>query len=253
MMSLQIFCRPPPLSGLFPAPARPHSAARDVWVKADGVSPGLTVKSGSGRVHGGAAIRIERILNLELILFYGKRNPCRHCTILGALTVMAGLVPAIHVVQWRRSFRYSRRPIAQAFGLRASQTTWMAGTSPAMTENGMESRTLPVCFSLAHRSNPALRCRPLPYWITVTRPKLFRSFPPRSPRRNRRLSQRSGVRAGEYERLRQHVSYPRKRVSSLGATSRQRNSRTKRLRIVRRGRGAEGERSHCLPRARRDA
>ena len=35
----------------------------------------------------------------------------------------------------------------------------MAGTSPAMTENGMGSKTLPVCFSLAKRSNPGFSCR----------------------------------------------------------------------------------------------
>ena len=61
---------------------------------------------------------------------------------------MAGLVPAIHVGPPQRPSLRCWRPIGKALGPRPSRTTWMAGTSPAMTENGMESRTLPVCFSL---------------------------------------------------------------------------------------------------------
>ena len=61
---------------------------------------------------------------------------------------MAGLVPAIHVGPPQRPSLRCWRPIGKALGPRPSRTTWMAGTSPAMTENGMESRILPVCFSL---------------------------------------------------------------------------------------------------------
>jgi hypothetical protein len=51
---------------------------------------------------------------------------------------MAGLVPAIHVVKWRRGFASCRRPIGKAFQPPGSRTTWMAGTSPAMTEVDVE-------------------------------------------------------------------------------------------------------------------
>jgi len=53
-----------------------------------------------------------------------------------ALTVMAGLVPAIHVVQWRRRSG-SEHAQPESSPRQESRTAWMAGTSPAMTENGV--------------------------------------------------------------------------------------------------------------------
>ena len=51
---------------------------------------------------------------------------------------MAGLVPAIQVVQPKSSLAYGWRPIGKAFQQPGIRTTWMAGTSPAMTEIDVE-------------------------------------------------------------------------------------------------------------------
>jgi len=84
----------------------------------------------------GAAIRIERILNLARILFCGKKYPCRHC-----------------------EFRTGRRPtlmdetVASGRPNRANgpdigcsqERPSFDGLCPAMTENGRIINANPLC------------------------------------------------------------------------------------------------------------
>src|ERR1700761_4686495 len=73
MMPLQIFCGSRLPSAVFQPPPRPHSAQRRTHLSAFSASRRFTLQLGRRRIHGGAAVRIERILNLSGISVFGKR------------------------------------------------------------------------------------------------------------------------------------------------------------------------------------
>ena len=76
MMPLQIFCPSRLPSAVFQPPPRPHSAApRRMRSSALSASRRFTLQLGRRRIHGGAAVRIERILNLSDISVFGKKYP----------------------------------------------------------------------------------------------------------------------------------------------------------------------------------
>jgi len=60
-----------------------------------------------------------------------------------AFRVMPGLVPGIHAVKQRlgvRTITLARRPPSHQSDRTLRTTTWMAGTSPAMTDRAVEER-----------------------------------------------------------------------------------------------------------------
>jgi hypothetical protein len=74
--AFQIFCRRRRLFGRIPDAVEPHSTIwRHTGPSALNGSRGFTVQLGGGCVHSGAAIRIERILNLANIPVFGKKFP----------------------------------------------------------------------------------------------------------------------------------------------------------------------------------
>src|SRR5271170_4849616 len=79
MMCLQIYLRlPPPFSRIADA-TTPHSAARAACVRMRsntfGASLRFTSRLGRRRIHGGAAIRVERIFNVADIQVSGNKYP----------------------------------------------------------------------------------------------------------------------------------------------------------------------------------
>src|ERR1700677_1895420 len=71
MMSLQTFCGSGLPSAVFQPSPRPHSAAP--CSSTFSASRRFTLQLGGRRIHGGAAVPIERILNLSDISVFGKR------------------------------------------------------------------------------------------------------------------------------------------------------------------------------------
>src|SRR5277367_2002624 len=70
------FLRLPPPFSRIPAGATPHSAApRRMRSSAFSASRRFTLQLGGRRIHGRAAVRIERILHLSDISVFGKRYP----------------------------------------------------------------------------------------------------------------------------------------------------------------------------------
>jgi hypothetical protein len=70
------FCGSPPPFSRIPAAATPHSAVpRRMRSSTFSASRRFSLQLGERRIHGGAAVRIERILNLADFSVFGKRNP----------------------------------------------------------------------------------------------------------------------------------------------------------------------------------
>jgi hypothetical protein len=76
MTRLQIFSAlPPRFSRIQDAPAAHSAASGHTVSNAFSGLRDFTVQFGRGRVHGGAAIQTERILNLADIPIFGKKYP----------------------------------------------------------------------------------------------------------------------------------------------------------------------------------